>query len=181
MIEIDEVTSKQALVFPESYIEEYRGVVELNCVKHGVVLPDDFIHPFVRVKAVRQPLCPKYPDFFWTNMFTGCDKIIRKAEDVAESEDGNNMQLWASKLGGSDNNKWQKRYIIISGGYLEYYDSDKNIHTRFNARKPKGAIPLLYVTQILHSKRNNGFKVRWPLITRPLSLLLDTLSPDPLV
>ena len=160
LVEIDEVTSKQALVFPESYIEEYRGLVEAQCVKHGVSAPKDFMHPFGKVKATRLPLCPNYPDFFWTNMFTGCDKIIRKAEDVAESEDGNGLALWVQKLGGPDNNRWQKRYIVITGGYLEYYDNDTKINTRFNARKPKGAIPLLYVTQILHSKRNNGFKVR---------------------
>eukprot|EP01052_Picozoa_sp_SAG31_P018234 SAG31_NODE_1284_length_9010_cov_56.116934_2_plen_163_part_00 len=160
MVEIDEVTSKQALVFPESYIEEYRGLVEAQCIKHSVKMPPDFLHPFRKVKATQLPLCPKYPDFFWTSMFTGCDQIIRQAQDVSESEDGNGLARWVQKMSGSDTTKWQRRFIIIRAGYVEYFDSDKNIYSRFNSRKPRGAIPLLYVTGISNSKRNNGFKVR---------------------
>ena len=96
-------------------------------------------------------------------MFTGCDKIVRKAEDIAESEDANDMAIWVSKLsGGPGQDKWQKRFLVVRGGYLEYYDTDKHIHSRLRARKPKGAIPLLYVNQITNSRRYNGFK----LVTR---------------
>jgi hypothetical protein len=161
LLEIDTTTSQWGLIFPNSYIEEYRGVITEKCTEWYLEQPTDFVHPFVNVPTygdnpgVTLPECPKYPAFFWTSMFAGCDKIVRKASDMSESEDGNAMEIWVKKRHPRKRNKWSPRFLMCHGGYLEYFDTDKNI--RLMRKKPKGAIPLRNVDQVMRDHKSGGF------------------------
>jgi hypothetical protein len=163
LVEIDRTTTQFGLMFPNSYIDEYRGVVQEHCSDWHLDDPPPFSHPFRNVPGfgdnenVDLPDCQKFPHFFWTNMFKGCDKIVRKASDATQSENGNDMAIWVKKQHPRKRNKWTGRYLMCQGGYLEYFDTDHNI--RLLRKKPRGAIPLANVDMIARDHKTGGFKL----------------------
>jgi hypothetical protein len=180
LVQVDTLATKAALVFPDAYIDEFRGYITRQCEECNRVLgahsqnsddlidgPRELVHPFDGIPGFgaaeplleeNTPTCPEYPKAFWTSMFLGCDRIVRKAHDMSESANGNDMAIWVEKQHPRDLKKWSRRYLMCKPGYLEYFDTDKNI--RIMRKKPKGAIPLIFVTSIQHSPQHHGFVIK---------------------